>query len=113
MPKDAPSAHLIERRQFGAQVTLVDGLITECGRLVAERQKTEGWFDMSTLKEPYRLEGKKTMGYELAEQLGWELPDVVRCCAVTAPRRNVAARRALLGIVRRRALREPGAKRRR
>ncbi len=77
MPKDVPSANLIECEQFGAHVTLVDGLITDCGRIVAERKEAEGWFDMSTLKEPYRLEGKKTMGYELAEQLGWELPDVV------------------------------------
>jgi threonine synthase len=58
-------------------VTLVDGLITDCGKIVAERKEAEGWFDVSTLKEPYRVEGKKTMGYELAEQLGWELPDVI------------------------------------
>lgn len=77
MPKDVPLANLIECRQFGAMVTLVDGLITDCGRIVAERKETEGWFDVSTLKEPYRVEGKKTMGYELAEQLDWELPDVV------------------------------------
>jgi threonine synthase len=77
MPKDVPSANLIECQQFGAQVTLVDGLITDCGRIVAERKEAEGWFEMSTLKEPYRLEGKKTMGYELAEQFGWELPDVI------------------------------------
>jgi len=77
MPKDVPSANLIECQQFGANVTLVDGLITDCGRIVAERKDAEGWFDMSTLKEPYRIEGKKTMGYELAEQLNWELPDVV------------------------------------
>ena len=77
MPKDVPPANLIECQQFGASVTLVDGVITDCGRLVAERKEGEGWFDVSTLKEPYRIEGKKTMGYELAEQLGWELPDVV------------------------------------
>lgn len=77
MPKDVPRANLIECQQFGAKVTLVDGLITECGRMVAERKEAEGWFEVSTLKEPYRIEGKKTMGYELAEQLGWELPDVV------------------------------------
>ena len=58
-------------------VTLVDGLITDCGKIVAERKDTEGWFDVSTLKEPYRVEGKKTMGYELAEQFGWVLPDVI------------------------------------
>src|SRR5207237_5270537 len=61
----------------GAHVTLVDGLITDCGKIVAERKDAEGWFDVSTLKEPYRIEGKKTMGYELAEQLGWQLPDVI------------------------------------
>jgi threonine synthase len=77
MPKDVPSANLIECQQFGANVILVDGLITDCGRIVAERKDAEGWFDVSTLKEPYRIEGKKTMGYELAEQLHWELPDVV------------------------------------
>ncbi|MBI3800414.1 MAG: threonine synthase [Deltaproteobacteria bacterium] len=77
MPRDVPHANLSECQQCGARVTLVDGLITDCGRLVAERKEAEGWFDMSTLKEPYRLEGKKTMGYELAEQLDWELPDVV------------------------------------
>jgi threonine synthase len=58
-------------------VTLVDGLITDCGKIVAERKEVEGWFDVSTLKEPYRVEGKKTMGYELAEQLNWTLPDVI------------------------------------
>src|SRR5262245_22053858 len=77
MPKDVPHANWVECRQFGARVTLVEGLITDCGRIVAERKEAEGWFEMSTLKEPYRLEGKKTMGYELAEQLDWELPDVV------------------------------------
>jgi threonine synthase len=77
MPRDVPPANLIECQQFGAKVTLVDGLITNCGRIVAERKEAEGWFEVSTLKEPYRIEGKKTMGYELAEQLGWELPDVV------------------------------------
>jgi len=77
MPKDVPLANLVECQQVGATVTLVDGVITDCGRIVAERKEAEGWFEVSTLKEPYRLEGKKTMGYELAEQLGWELPDVV------------------------------------
>src|SRR5712691_12499719 len=77
MPRDVPPANLIECQQFGARVTLVDGLITDCGRIVAERKEAEGWFEVSTLKEPYRIEGKKTMGYELAEQMGWELPDVV------------------------------------
>jgi threonine synthase len=77
MPRDVPKANLIECQQYGAKVTLVDGLITDCGRLIAERKEAEGWFEVSTLKEPYRIEGKKTMGYELAEQMDWELPDVV------------------------------------
>lgn len=77
MPGDTPRANVIECRQMGANVTLIDGLITDCGRVVAERKQAEGWFDVSTLKEPYRVEGKKSMGYELAEQLGWELPDAI------------------------------------
>jgi threonine synthase len=77
MPRDVPSANFIECSAYGARVTLVDGLISDCARIVGERKDAEGWFDVSTLKEPYRLEGKKTMGYELAEQLGWELPDAV------------------------------------
>jgi len=77
MPRDVPQANLIECQQCGAKVTLVDGLITDCGRIIAERKEAEGWFEVSTLKEPYRIEGKKTMGYELAEQMQWELPDVV------------------------------------
>jgi len=77
MPRDTPRANIVECQQTGAHVTLIDGLITDCGRIVAERKEAEGWFDVSTLKEPYRVEGKKTMGYELAEQLGWELPDVI------------------------------------
>jgi threonine synthase len=56
---------------------LVDGLINDCGRIIAEKKTTEDWFDLSTLKEPYRVEGKKTMGYEIAEQLDWHLPDVI------------------------------------
>lgn len=77
MPSDTPRANIVECRQTGANVTLVDGLITDCGKIVAERKETEGWFDVSTLKEPYRVEGKKTMGYELAEQMDWKLPDVI------------------------------------
>ena len=77
VPKDTPKACVIECRALGANVNLVDGLITDCGKIVAERKEKEGWFDVSTLKEPYRVEGKKTMGYELAEQMDWELPDVV------------------------------------
>lgn len=77
MPKDVPQANFVECRAYGAKVTLVNGLISDCGRLVAERAPVEGWFDLSTLKEPYRIEGKKTMGYEVAEQLDWELPDAI------------------------------------
>jgi len=77
MPRDVPPANFIECQMFGAEVTLVDGLISDCARLVAERAPTEGWFDVSTLKEPYRIEGKKTMGFELAEQLSWKLPDAI------------------------------------
>lgn len=77
MPQDVPQANFIECKAYGARVTLVNGLISDCGRIVAERGPKEGWFDISTLKEPYRIEGKKTMGYEVAEQLGWELPDAI------------------------------------
>jgi threonine synthase len=77
MPKDVPFANYVEAKIYGAKVTLVDGLISDCGRMVAERKEKEGWFDISTLKEPFRIEGKKTMGYELVEQLGWEYPDAV------------------------------------
>ena len=74
MPKDVPLANRIESEHYGAYVTLVDGLIGDCARRVAERKDKEGWFDVSTLKEPFRLEGKKTMGYEVAEQPGWRMP---------------------------------------
>jgi threonine synthase len=77
MPRDTPAANQIEVRQYGAHLRLVDGLISDCGRLIADKKNTEGWFDVSTLKEPYRVEGKKTMGYEIAEQLNWKLPDVI------------------------------------
>jgi threonine synthase len=77
MPQDVPAANYIEATVYGANVTLVDGLISDCARIVAERKQYEGWFDISTLKEPFRIEGKKTMGYELVEQLGWEYPDAV------------------------------------
>ncbi|HET7538137.1 MAG TPA: threonine synthase, partial [Candidatus Didemnitutus sp.] len=77
MPSDTPKANVIECRELGAHVTLINGLITDCGAEVARRKTAEGWFDVSTLKEPYRVEGKKTLGYELAEQLNWKLPDVV------------------------------------
>ena len=77
MPTDVPAPFRLECQALGAEVTLVDGLITDCGRAVRESLETHDWFDVSTLKEPYRLEGKKTMGYELAEQFGWKLPDVV------------------------------------
>jgi threonine synthase len=79
MPKDVPAANRIECDYYGAQVTLVDGLISDCAKRVAELKASESWekekwFDVSTTKEPYRVEGKKTMGYEVAEQLGWKLP---------------------------------------
>jgi len=77
MPRDTPVANVVECKQTGAHVTLMDGLITDCGAEVGRRKEKEGWFDVSTLKEPYRVEGKKTLGYELAEQLNWELPDVI------------------------------------
>jgi threonine synthase len=79
MPKDVPTANRVECEYYGAHVTLVDGLISDCARKVAELKErptwsNEGWFDVSTTKEPYRVEGKKTMGYEVAEQLGWKIP---------------------------------------
>ena len=77
MPRDTPRANVVECVQLGAHVTLIDGLITDCGAEVAKRKDAEGWFDVSTLKEPYRVEGKKTLGYELAEFFGWTLPDVI------------------------------------
>jgi threonine synthase len=77
MPRDTPRANIIECRELGAHVTLIDGLITDCGAEIAKRKEAEGWFDMSTLKEPYRVEGKKTLGYELAEQMNWQLPDLI------------------------------------
>ncbi len=77
MPVDVPQANFIECKALGAHVTLVNGLISDCGKIVNERKDKEGWFDVSTLKEPYRIEGKKTMGYEVAEQFGWKLPDVI------------------------------------
>ncbi|HKG46356.1 MAG TPA: threonine synthase [Pyrinomonadaceae bacterium] len=77
MPRDTPRANVVECEQTGAKVTLMDGLITDCGAEVARRKEKEGWFDVSTLKEPYRVEGKKTLGYELAEQMEWRLPDVI------------------------------------
>jgi threonine synthase len=77
MPRDVPQANYLECRAYGAEVTLVDGLISDCGRLCAELCASGEWFDISTLKEPYRIEGKKTMGYEVAEQLDWELPDAI------------------------------------
>jgi len=77
MPRDTPRANVIECEVAGAHVTLIDGLITDCGAEVARRKEAEGWFDVSTLKEPYRVEGKKTLGYEIAEQSEWILPDVI------------------------------------
>ena len=77
MPRDVPQANFIECQAYGANVTLVNGLISDCGRMVAERKDREGWFEVSTLKEPYRIEGKKTMGYEVAEQFDWQVPDAI------------------------------------
>ncbi|HEY1582365.1 MAG TPA: threonine synthase [Chthoniobacterales bacterium] len=77
MPADTPQANVIECREVGAHVTLIEGLITDCGAEIARRKEKEGWFDLSTLKEPYRVEGKKTLGYELAEQSQWELPEAI------------------------------------
>lgn len=77
MPADTPSINKMECHLAGAKTFLVDGLITDCGRIVGEGKKIKDWFDLSTLKEPYRIEGKKTMGLEVAEQFEWELPDVI------------------------------------
>lgn len=77
MPKDVPSAFIVECEMHGAHVELVDGLISDCGKLVAAGKEANNWFDFSTLKEPYRVEGKKTLGYELAEQMNWKLPEVI------------------------------------
>jgi len=77
MPRDVPQANYIECQAFGAVVTLVDGLIGDCAKLVASGAVKNGWYDVGTLKEPYRIEGKKTMGYEVAEQLDWQLPDAI------------------------------------
>jgi threonine synthase len=77
MPRDAPAVNQLECRLYGADLTLVDGLISDAGKLIARRIAEHGWFDVSTLKEPYRLEGKKTLGLEIAEQLGWRSPDAV------------------------------------
>jgi len=77
MPADTPEANVMECLAFGAKVVKLNGLISDCGKYVAERKDREGWYDVSTLKEPYRIEGKKTMGYELWEQFGGKLPDVI------------------------------------
>ncbi len=77
MPKDTPHANIEESRIVGAHVELVDGLISDAAKLAGEKARAEGWFDVSTFKEPYRVEGKKVMGYELAESFSWELPDVI------------------------------------
>src|SRR5207249_469143 len=74
---DTPFINQLEAHLCGAHVFLVNGLINDCGKIVREGTQRMGWFDVSTLKEPYRLEGKKTMGLEIAEQFGWRLPDVI------------------------------------
>ncbi len=76
-PKDTPQINILETKLLGAETFLIDGLINDCGKIVLEGKESKGWFDVSTLKEPYRLEGKKTMGIELAEQLNWKLPDAI------------------------------------
>ena len=76
-PDDTPEINIREIQSLGAETYLVNGLINDCGKIVGEGKEKVGWFDVSTLKEPYRIEGKKTMGLELAEQLNWELPDVI------------------------------------
>ena len=76
-PKDTPQINILETKLQGAETFLIDGLINDCGKIVLEGKESKGWFDVSTLKEPYRLEGKKTMGIELAEQLDWKLPDAI------------------------------------
>ena len=86
MPNDTPVVNQAEARNHGARAFLVDGLINDCGAIVRQGMDHMGWFDVSTLKEPYRIEGKKTMGLELAEQLGWKLPDVI--LYPTTPRQN-------------------------
>jgi threonine synthase len=77
MPKDTPFANIEESRMAGAEVVLVDGLISDAAGMAGEKARAEGWFDVSTFKEPYRVEGKKVMGYELAEAFQWQLPDVI------------------------------------
>lgn len=77
LPRDVPESNYQESKAYGAQVTLVNGLISDCARMVAECAAAQGWYDVSTLKEPYRIEGKKTMGFEVAEQMDWELPDAI------------------------------------
>jgi len=77
IPKDTPEANILETEITATRVELIDGVITDAGRIVARRKDSEKWFDVSTLKEPYRIEGKKTMGYEIAEQMDWVLPDVI------------------------------------
>ena len=77
MPKDTPYANIEESRMAGAEVILVNGLISDAAGMAGEKARAEGWFDVSTFKEPYRVEGKKVMGYELAEAFGWKLPDVI------------------------------------
>jgi threonine synthase len=77
MPQDVPQASYLEAVVYGANVTLVEGSLSDCARTIAERKDSEGWFDISSLKEPFRIEGEKTMGYELVEQSGWRYPDAV------------------------------------
>src|SRR6476659_8690049 len=77
VPKDIAQVFIMETEAYGAEVETVDGLISDAGKVCAERAKQNGWYECATLKEPYRVEGKKTIGYELAEQMGWKLPDAI------------------------------------
>ena len=96
MPADTPRANIVECQRTGANVTLIDGLITDCGKIVAERKDEMGWFDVSTLKEPYRVEGKKTMGYELFEQFRVQ---ALACPAPTGEQAKACTLNALPDVI--------------
>src|SRR5262249_19824595 len=102
-PQDTPEVNVSEIELQGATVYRVNGLIDDCGKIVGEGKDKAGWFDTSTLKEPYRIEGKKTMGLELAEQLGWDVPDVILypsgCCTGLIGMRKAFAELAAIGFI--------------